>query len=124
MTLLGEARLTRRREVCPVDIRGEIRGVVASHPLVLFMKGTPDYPMSAESGCVVDALRQAGADFRAIDVQQNPRLRAGLPRYGNCPDVPQLFVQGDLVGGCEVVLDLLQSGELVRMVRDLAEAQA
>ncbi|MGA7297172.1 MAG: glutaredoxin family protein [Rhodanobacteraceae bacterium] len=107
-----------------MDIRSEIKGLVSKYPLILFMKGTPQHPMCAASARAVDALNQAGAPFHAVDVQQNPRVRAGLPRYGNWSDFPQLFVQGDLIGGCEVLVDLLESGELARMAQDLAEAPA
>lgn len=106
-----------------MDIRREIKDLVRRHPLILFMKGTPEYPMCAASAQASEALQQADAPFHAVDVQQNPRLRAGLPRYSNWPDFPQLFVQGDLIGGCEVVIDLLQSGELARLAHDLAGAE-
>lgn len=107
-----------------MDIRREIQNLVSRHPVVLFMKGTPEYPMCASSARAIEALNQAGAAFHGVDVQQNPRLRAGLPRYSNWPDFPQLFVQGDLIGGSEVVVDLLQSGELARLAHDLSGADA
>lgn len=106
-----------------MDIRREIKGLIRSHPLILFMKGTPQYPMCAASAQAVDALNQAGAPFHAVDVQQNPRLRAGLPRFANWASFPQLYVQGDLIGGSEVLIDLLQSGELARMAQDLARSE-
>ncbi len=107
-----------------MDIRHEIRDLVRRHPLVLFMKGTSEYPMCAASARAAEALRQAEVPFHAVDVQQNPRVRAGLPRYSNWPEFPQLFVQGDLIGGCEVVVDLLESGELARLAHDLAAVNA
>ena len=102
-----------------MDVRKKIKGVVSRHPLVLFMKGTPQYPMCADSARVVEALQQVDAKFHAVDVQQQPQIRAALPRYANWPSVPQLFVQGELVGGCEIVIDLLDSGELKRLADDL-----
>ncbi len=104
-----------------MDIRRHIKGLLRKHPLILFMKGTPEYPMCAASERAVDALNQAGAPFHAVDVQQDPRLRAVLPRYANLSSFPQLYVQGDLIGGFEVVVDLLESGELARMAHDLIE---
>lgn len=102
-----------------MDIRREIKGLVRRHPLVLFMKGTPQHPMCGWSARAVEALNKAQVPFHAVDVQQNPRLRAALPRFSNWSTFPQLYVQGDLIGGCDIVLDLLETGELARLANDL-----
>lgn len=107
-----------------MDIRTQIKALVGRHPLVLFMQGTPQYPMSEASARVVEALDRAGVPYHAVNVQQDPFLRAGLPRYANWSEFPQVYVQGDLIGGCEVILDLYQSGELARMAGDLAQVDA
>ncbi|KAF1689484.1 Grx4 family monothiol glutaredoxin [Pseudoxanthomonas taiwanensis] len=95
---------------------------VESHPIVLFMKGTPEWPMCGWSARAVQALRAAGAqNLHTVNVLEDPEVRANLPRYSNWPTFPQLFLHGELIGGCEITLELLESGELQRMV---AEAQS
>ena len=103
-----------------MDVLERIKATVASHPIVLFMKGTPDYPMCGFSGRAVRALQSAGARFQAVNVLEDPALRASLPQYGNWPTFPQLYVQGELIGGCDIIEDLKASGQLDRMVSDLA----
>ncbi|MFO7339747.1 MAG: Grx4 family monothiol glutaredoxin [Lysobacteraceae bacterium] len=99
-----------------------IQAEVESHPIVLFMKGTPEWPMCGWSARAVQALRAAGAqNLHTVNVLEDPEVRANLPRYSNWPTFPQLFLHGELIGGCEITLELLESGELQRMV---AEAQS
>lgn len=96
-----------------------IQAEVESHPVVLFMKGTPAYPMCGFSARAVQALQAAGADqLYTVNVLEQPEIRANLPRYSNWPTFPQLFVHGELIGGCEITLELLESGELQRMVNE------
>lgn len=103
-----------------MDVLERIKATVAGHPIVLFMKGTPDYPMCGFSGRAVRALQSAGARFQVVNVLEDPALRASLPQYGNWPTFPQLYVQGELIGGCDIIEDLKASGQLDRMVADLA----
>ena len=99
-----------------------IQAEVEGHPIVLFMKGTPEYPMCGYSARTVQALLAAGADhLHTVNVLAEPEVRANLPRYSNWPTFPQLFLHGELLGGCDITLELLESGELQRMV---SEAQA
>ena len=99
-----------------------IQAEVESHPIVLFMKGTPEWPMCGWSARAVQALRAAGAqNLHTVNVLEDPEVRANLPRYSNWPTFPQLFLHGELLGGCDITLELLESGELQRMV---SEAQA
>ena len=99
----------------------QIQAAIESHPVVLFMKGTPQFPMCGFSSRTVQALKQAGANaFHAVNVLQQPEIRANLPRYSNWPTFPQLFINGELIGGCDITLELFESGELARM---LAETQ-
>lgn len=105
-----------------MDVTERIKSVLAAHPIVLFMKGTPDYPMCEFSSRAVQALHDAGAPFHAINVQADAEIRAALPHFANWPTFPQLFIQGEFVGGCDVVVDLKASGELARMASDVAGA--
>jgi monothiol glutaredoxin len=99
-----------------------IQAEVESHPIVLFMKGTPAYPMCGFSARALQALQAAGAEqLHTVNVLEEPEVRANLPRYSNWPTFPQLFLHGELIGGCDITLELLESGELQRMV---SEAQS
>ena len=98
-----------------------IQAEVEGHPIVLFMKGTPQFPMCGFSSRTVQALKQAGVNsFHSINVLEEPEIRANLPRFSNWPTFPQLFVNGELIGGCDITLELAESGELERII---AEAQ-
>jgi len=107
-----------------MNVNQRIRSILDLHPVVLFMKGTPQFPMCGFSSRAVKALQQVDAGFYAVNVQDDPELRAGLPRFANCPTFPQLYVHGELIGGCDIVLDLHASGELARLVREAHKADA
>ncbi len=94
-----------------------IQEQIEGNPVVLFMKGTPELPQCGFSMRTVEALKACGVDFAYIDVLAEPEVRQTLPSYSNWPTFPQLFIQQELVGGCDIVLDLYQSGELQRMTR-------
>lgn len=96
-----------------------IQAELDAHPMVLFMKGTPEYPMCGFSSKAVKALIQAGAhNLRAINVLEEPEIRANLPRFSNWPTFPQLFIHGELIGGCAITLELHESGQLARIVAE------
>lgn len=105
-----------------MDVIERIKTTLAAHPIVLFMKGTPQFPMCGFSSRAVQALKEAGAEFHAVNVLEDPEIRANLPRYSNWPTFPQLFIHGELIGGCDITLELQASGELARMVHDVARA--
>ncbi|MET0329824.1 MAG: Grx4 family monothiol glutaredoxin [Dyella sp.] len=104
-----------------MDVNERIKAVLTEHPIVLFMKGTPAFPMCGFSSRAAQALSDAGASFHAVNVLADPEIRAGLPHYANWPTFPQLFIQGELIGGCDVMEDLKSSGQLARMVADVTE---
>ena len=96
-----------------------IQSIVDSRPIVLFMKGTPEFPMCGYSSEAVRALQSAGAErLHVVNVLEEPEIRANLPRYSNWPTFPQLFIHGELIGGCDITLELLESGELPRIVTE------
>lgn len=103
-----------------MDINERIRAILAEHPIVLFMKGTPEFPMCGFSGRAAQALTEAGAAFEAVNVLADPQIRAALPHFANWPTFPQLFIQGELIGGCDIIEDLKSAGELSRMAIDVA----
>lgn len=94
------------------DINALIDTEVKSNDIVLFMKGTPDFPMCGFSGQVVQILTYLGVDFKGINVLDNPDLREGIKAYSNWPTLPQLYVKGEFVGGCDIVREMFQSQEL------------
>lgn len=98
-----------------------IQSEIETHPIVLFMKGTPQFPMCGFSSRTSQALKAAGANnYHTVNVLEDPEVRANLPRFSNWPTFPQLFINGELIGGCDITLELFESGELARMI---AEAQ-
>ena len=96
-----------------------IDDLVKSNRVVLFMKGTPQFPMCGFSSRAVQALKSAGAGgFHTVNVLEDAEIRASLPRYSDWPTFPQLFVNGELIGGCDITVELFESGELARMVSE------
>lgn len=107
-----------------MDINERIKGTLDGHPIVLYMKGTPQFPMCGFSARTVQALNAAGAEFFSVNVLEDPEIRANLPRYSNWPTFPQLYINGELIGGCDITLELYQSGELQRMVQEAGNPAA
>lgn len=99
-----------------MEIMEKIQQQIASAPVVLYMKGSPQFPQCGFSAHTVQALRACGAEFAHIDVLADPEVRANLPRYANWPTFPQLYINGELIGGCDIVVELYQRGELQQMV--------
>ena len=105
------------------SVEERIRAEVEGHPIVLFMKGTAQYPMCGFSSRAVQALQAAGADhLHTVNVLEEPEIRANLPRYSDWPTFPQLFIHGELIGGCDITVELAESGELARLVADAQKA--
>jgi monothiol glutaredoxin len=105
------------------SVEERIRAEIEAHPIVLFMKGTPQYPMCGFSSRTVQALQAAGADaLHTVNVLDEPEIRANLPRYSDWPTFPQLFIHGELIGGCDITVELAESGELARLVADARKA--
>jgi monothiol glutaredoxin len=109
-------------EIRSMNIEERIRQTVNDSPIVLFMKGTPQFPMCGFSSRAVQALKSCGAQFASVNVLEDPDVRANLPRYSNWPTFPQLFINGELIGGCDITLELQESGELARMVKEAQKA--
>ncbi len=99
-----------------MDIMETIREQIEGNPIILYMKGTPQFPMCGFSAQTVQALRAVGAEFASVNVLENPDIRQNLPRYADWPTFPQLYVDGELVGGCDIVMELYQTGELKQIV--------
>ena len=93
-------------------IRDEIAKAISEHEVILFMKGRPEQPMCGFSARTVAALDSLGASYAAVDILPDPRIRQELSAISNWPTIPQLFVKGELVGGCDIVTEMYESGEL------------
>ncbi len=89
-----------------------IRGYVEGDPVVLFMKGTPVFPQCGFSAQVVQVLSVSGVKFKSYDVLSDDELRQGIKEFSNWPTIPQLYVKGEFVGGCDIVREMYQNGEL------------
>ena len=113
--------LEDRRKIVAEDVVNRIKTHISTRPAVLFMKGTPDFPQCGFSAQTVAALRASGAEFHSVNIFEDPELREALKKFSNWPTYPQLYVNGELVGGCDIVLDMHRSGELKKL---LAEAGA
>jgi monothiol glutaredoxin len=97
-------------------LRDEISKAISENDVILFMKGTPSQPMCGFSARTVGILQSLGRPFAAVDVLPDPRIRQELSAVSNWPTVPQLFVDGELVGGCDIVTEMYESGELQQVL--------
>ena len=95
-------------------IDNEVKG----NEVVLFMKGTPQFPMCGFSGQVVQMLDDLGVAYKGLNVLENDELRQGIKTYSNWPTIPQLYVKGEFVGGCDIIREMFQSGELQSLLKD------
>ena len=101
-----------------MDVQEVIKQQVTSHPIVLYMKGTPQFPQCGFSANVVKTLKACGVDnFFTVDVLADPAIRQGVKDYANWPTIPQLYINGEFVGGSDIVSEMYQSGELKDMLK-------
>ena len=105
-------------------VRDAIQGAIADHEVILFMKGTPEQPMCGFSARTTAALEALGAEYAAVDILPDPRIRQELSAISNWPTIPQLFVRGELVGGCDIVTEMYESGELATVLGVEAPAES
>jgi monothiol glutaredoxin len=94
------------------EVQSWIDNVVKTNDMVVFMKGTPDQPMCGFSGRVVQMLDYLGVPYQAVNVLESDSLRDGIKTYSDWPTIPQLYVKGEFIGGCDIVTEMFQSGEL------------
>lgn len=94
------------------DIQDQIKQTVETNDIVLFMKGSPQFPQCGFSGRAVQLLQACGAEFAAVDVLSDPEVREGIKQYSNWPTIPQLYVRGQFIGGSDILMEMYESGEL------------
>ena len=95
-----------------MDVNQRIKDQLDNNPVILYMKGTPDFPQCGFSGQTVAALKAVGKPFAYVNILEDPDIREGLKIYSNWPTFPQLYVNGELIGGCDIVVEMYHSGEL------------
>ena len=96
----------------------QIAEAIAANDVVLYMKGTPVFPQCGFSAATVDVLTKLGVKFKAFDVLADPELRQGIKEFANWPTIPQLYVKGEFVGGCDIIREMAASGELKTLLDD------
>ncbi|WP_298289690.1 Grx4 family monothiol glutaredoxin [Thiomonas sp.] len=102
------------------SVREQIDQIVKNNDVVLFMKGTPQFPLCGFSGRAVQLLKSCGVtQIKAIDVLQDEALRQGIKEYANWPTIPQLYIKGEFIGGSDIMAEMVQSGELQALLADI-----
>ena len=99
-------------------IHQQIKSEIEASPVTLFMKGTPVFPQCGFSARVVQILSHMGVPFRGVNVLENMEIREGIKSFSNWPTIPQLYVKGEFVGGCDIVTEMFQSGELATLLTE------
>ena len=100
------------------NARERIEKLISEHPVVLFMKGTPQFPQCGFSGQVIQILDYLGAPVHGVNVLEDEEIRQGVKQFANWPTIPQLYVKGEFVGGCDITREMFQSGELAALLTD------
>jgi len=108
-----------------MDVQQVIQQQVSGHPVVLYMKGTPQFPMCGFSAGAVQVLQASGVKtFFSVNVLENPEIREGIKKFANWPTIPQLYVNGEFVGGMDIMREMFQSGELQKLLESSGAKQA
>jgi monothiol glutaredoxin len=106
-----------------MDVKEKIHQTVTGNPVVLFMKGTPQFPQCGFSAKAVQILKACGVDkFATVNVLTEPEIRAGIKDYANWPTIPQLFINGEFIGGSDIMMEMYQAGELQQKLQGIAKA--
>ena len=103
------------------DILSQIKTQISSHPILLYMKGTPEAPQCGFSAQTVQILATYGKPFAYVNILENPDIRRELPRYAQWPTFPQLYINGELIGGCDIVADMHQNAQLETMLNSASK---
>lgn len=106
------------------DVMALIKEQIESNAVILYMKGSPDAPQCGFSARASQAVMAAGERFAFVDILSNPDIRASLPAYANWPTFPQLWIKGELIGGCDIIVDMEAKGELAPLIKEAAHPAA
>ena len=106
-----------------VDVMDRIKDAVENNPVVVFMKGTPQLPQCGFSSRTAQALQGCGEEFAYVNVLMDPEIFQNLPRYADWPTFPQVYIKGELIGGCDITLEMFEKGELQTMIKEACAAE-
>ena len=101
-----------------MDVSERIQQEVSDNPVVLYLKGTPVFPQCGFSAAVVQILSHMGVKFKGIDVLADPEIRQGIKEFSNWPTIPQLYVKGEFIGGCDIIREMYETGELQQVLEE------
>ena len=107
-----------------MDVLERIKKQVDENPIVIYMKGTPQMPSCGFSSRAAQALQGCGVEFAYVNVLADPEIFENLPRFADWPTFPQIYINGELIGGCDITLELFQKGELQKMTKEAASSEA
>lgn len=100
------------------DILQKIQDTISSNDVVLYMKGSKDFPQCGFSAAVAHVLKNLGVEFCDVDVLRDPEIRQGIKEFSDWPTIPQLYVKGEFIGGCDIIKEMFQSGELQELLKE------
>ncbi|MDF1781468.1 MAG: Grx4 family monothiol glutaredoxin [Alcanivoracaceae bacterium] len=103
-----------------MDVMQVIKEQIEGNPVILYMKGTPQFPQCGFSARAIEVMTTIGKPFAYVNILEAPEIRASLPQYGNWPTFPQLWINGELVGGSDIILEMQRSGDLAKMLETAA----
>ena len=106
------------------DIHNRIKETVENNDIVLFMKGTPTFPQCGFSSTVVQIFDYLGTEYESVNVLDDPEIRQGIKDYNNWPTIPQIFVKGEFIGGCDIAREMFETGELKKLLAEKGIATA
>ncbi len=107
-----------------MDVLDRIKEQVDNNSVIIYMKGTPNMPQCGFSARAAAALQQCGVEFAYVNVLMDPEIFENLPRFANWPTFPQIYINGELIGGCDITLELFQNGELQQLIKDASSKSA
>ncbi|MEJ2059100.1 MAG: Grx4 family monothiol glutaredoxin [Gammaproteobacteria bacterium] len=103
-----------------MDVLDRIKQQVTENPVIIYMKGTPQFPMCGFSARAAEALKRSGAEFAYVNVLADPEIFENLPRFADWPTFPQIYINGELIGGCDITVEMFEKGELQPLVQEAA----
>lgn len=106
-----------------MDVLERIGKQVADNPIIIYMKGTPQFPQCGFSSRAAQALQACGVEFAYVNVLADPEIFENLPRFASWPTFPQIYINGELIGGCDITLELFQKGELQKMTKEASSGE-
>ncbi len=102
------------------DVQKEVHDLVTSNPVVLYMKGTPQFPQCGFSATAAEILKRCGVDFVAVNILLDDEIRLAIKEYADWPTIPQLYIKGEFIGGCDIMREMYQEGELQKLLEGIA----